>query len=423
MTVAAIALSFVMVALDKAVDTQSLNGNILYGGGPDGARTLLSTIAGSMITVAGVSFSMTIAALALASSQFGPRLLRNFIRDVGNQIVLGTFVSAFVYCLLVLRTVRSVQENQFVPHISVTVGMLMAVAGLTVLIYFIHHISGSIQATNIIAGVGRDLDRAIARLFPREVGRGAWEVEGGQSKVEEALKAQDGEIVLARRSGYIQFIDLEALMEYGRDEDMIIGVACHPGNFVAREGEVATIWSQSRRDSHTLNRVSDAFAIGDRRTPEQDAEFSIDQLVEIAVRALSPGINDPFTAIACIDQLGAGLRRLAELEFPSPYRFDREGKLRLIAHPVTFEGIVDAAFNQIRQYGRSSAAVTIRLLETIAIVAEAAKTEERREYLLRHAMMVERGSRDGMGEPEDWKDADQRYRGVVEALRKWRKPA
>ena len=423
MTMAAIVLSFGTVALDKTVDTESLNGDVFYGGGPEGARSLLATIAGSMIGVAGVSFSITIAALALASSQFGPRLLRNFIRDVSNQIVLGTFVAAFMYCLLVLRTVRSVEEDQFVPHISVTVGLFMAIAGLSVLIYFIHHVSRSIQATDIIAGVGRDLDNAIARLFPREVGRNAWEVEGGQEMVEEALKASGAMIVAARRSGYVQSVDLEALMDYARRQDLRIGMACSPGKFVARDELVARIWPESRGNSDAAAKISDALVIGDHRTPEQDAEFSIDQLVEIAVRALSPGINDPFTAISCIDRLGAGLRRLAELEFPSAYRFDAEGKLRLIAQPVRFEGIVDASFNQIRQYGRGSAAVTIRLLETIAIVAEAAKTKERRDWLLRHAMMVERGSRGGMGESEDWKDVDERYRGVVEALEKWKESA
>jgi uncharacterized membrane protein len=423
MIVAAVVLSFATVAIDKAVDSGSVAPDLIYAGGPEGARALLATIAGSMITVAGVSFSITIAALALASSQFGPRLLRNFMRDTGNQIVLGTFISAFMYCLLVLRTVRSVQEDEFVPHISVTIGILTAVAGLIVLIYFIHHVSESIQAATIIAGVGRDLDRAIARLFPREVGRGVSDVEGGQEKVEQALNAPGAETVVALHSGYVQLVNLDSLMALAREKDLVIGVACHPGNFVARGGQIARVWCREPADADCLERVSEAFAIGDRPTAEQDVEYSIDQLVEIAVRALSPGINDPFTAIACIDRLGASLRRLAELEFPSPYRFDSEGRLRLIAPPVRFEGILDAAFNQIRQYGRTSAAVTIHLLENIALVAEAARTEERRGWLLRHAMMVERGSRDGMGEAEDWKDVDERYRSVIEALEKGKKPA
>ncbi len=420
MTICAIALSFATVALDKTIDTQSWNDNVIYGGGPEGARTLLSTIAGSMITVAGVSFSITIAALALASSQFGPRLLRNFIRDIGNQIVLGTFISAFIYCLLVLRNVRSAEENQFVPHISVTVGILTAVAGLIVLIYFIHHVSQSIQATSIIAGVGRDLDHAITRLFPREVGRGVSEVEGGQEAVERLLKTPGAHEVVAPHSGYVQAVNLDSLMAHAREKNLVIGVAVHPGNFVPRGALIARVWYREPEDNPRLKSVASAFAIGDRRTSEQDVEYSIDQLVEIAIRALSPGINDPFTAIACVDRLGASLRRLAQLEFPSPYRFDSGGNLRLIAPPVRFEGIVDAAFNQIRQYGRSSAAVTIHLLENIALVAEAARTEERREWLLKHAMMVERGSREGMGEAEDWKDVDARYRSVIEALGKWK---
>ncbi len=142
----------------------------IYTRGPDGARAVLSTIAGSMITVAGVVFSVTIVALSLASNQFGPRLLRNFMRDRGNQIVLGTFVATYLYCLLVMRTVQGMDGSQFVPHLSVTVAILMAVASLGVLIYFIHHVAVSIQAPELIANVAHELHEAIDRLFPEELG-------------------------------------------------------------------------------------------------------------------------------------------------------------------------------------------------------------------------------------------------------------
>lgn len=245
MSAAAIGLSFATIEIDQAVDKGSVNGTLIYTGGPDGARTLLSTIAGSMITVAGVSFSITIAALALASTQFGPRLLRNFIRDTGNQLVLGTFISAFIYCLLVLRSVRSVPGDEFVPYISVSIGVLTAVAGLLVLIYFIHHVSNSIQATTVIAGVGRDLDNAIARLFPREVGRGVGEIEGGKEQVEEALKTPGAVEVFAPHSGYVQSVNLDSLMSLAREKDLVIGVSCHPGNFAARASQIARVWSRA----------------------------------------------------------------------------------------------------------------------------------------------------------------------------------
>lgn len=174
MAVAAAGLSFGAIQLDEFTTTTVLDRlSWVYTGGPEGARAVLSTIASSMITVAGVTFSITIVALTLASQQFGPRLLRNFLRDPGNQIVLGTFVSTFIYCLLVLRTVRGSDEEEFVPHLAVTLGVGLAMLSLGVLIYFIHHVATSIQAARIIANVAEDLEGAINQLFPDSVGEDA----------------------------------------------------------------------------------------------------------------------------------------------------------------------------------------------------------------------------------------------------------
>src|SRR5690349_8302143 len=167
MACGAIALSFITVALDKTVTERWLQAHTwAYTGGAEGASLVLSTVAASMITIAGGVFSMTLVALSLASSQLGPRLLRNFMRDTATQVVLGTFISTFVYCLLVLRTIRRADEVAFVPHLSVTVGLLMAVSSLGVLIYFIHHVAVSIQADEVIARVAADLFEGIERLFP-----------------------------------------------------------------------------------------------------------------------------------------------------------------------------------------------------------------------------------------------------------------
>ncbi len=167
MTAGAVGLSFASVHLDQVVKAEWVRAvGWIWAGSPEGARQVLSTIAGSMITVAGVAFSITIVALTLASTQFGPRLLRNFVRDLGNQVVLGTFVSTFVYCLLVLRTVRGGDVAEFVPYLSVTLGVAFALASLGVLIYFIHHVSGAIQAEHLIASVADELEDAIERMFP-----------------------------------------------------------------------------------------------------------------------------------------------------------------------------------------------------------------------------------------------------------------
>ena len=231
----AIALAFAMLTLDQSGKSGPIEKLAwIYAGGPDGARTLLSTIAGSMITVAGTAFSITIVALTLASSQFGPRLLRNFMRDTGNQVVLGTFIATFIYCLLVLRTVRGDDYNVFVPQISVTVGIVLAMTSIGVLIYFIHHASTSIQAWHVIGEVGSDLDKAIDRLFPQKIGYGG---AGDKRRwVEEIPVGFDREAspILATSSGYLQAIDDDKLMKIAKSKQLLVRIKHRPGKFVVK---------------------------------------------------------------------------------------------------------------------------------------------------------------------------------------------
>ena len=414
MAFGAAVLAVITVAVDEEVNTSSIEGDFVYAGGPEGARTLLGTIAASMIGVAGVSFSITVASLTLASGQFGPRILRNFTRDRGNQVVLGTFIAGFIDCLLVLRTVRGTDGDDFVPYISVTVGLVLALAGLAVLIYFIHHVSTSIQATSIVAAIGREFDHAVERMFPGTIGAEPppdAELEGVAEDVD-----REGAEIPARKDGYVQGIDLQRLLSIAIRDDLVIRMRHRPGHFVSKGTALASVVPKASVSAATIQRLQSAVFVGDHRTPDQDVEFSVDQLVEIAVRALSPGVNDPFTAMACLERLGAGLRRLAVVQIPSPYRHDDSGRLRVIAWPVDFEGVFDAALNQIRQYGAESAAVAIRMLEVIAGVAEVAEEPDRRRALLRHAVMIERGSRQAIKEELDLQAIEERYRAVVATL-------
>lgn len=412
----AVMLSLATINLDKAAASDNRIAALgwTFTRGPEGSRAVLSTVAGSMMTITSVTFSITIVALQLASSQFGPRLLRNFMRDRGNQLSLGTFIATFAYCLLILRTVNGTQDERFVPHISVTVGLLMALTSLGVLIYFIHHAAASIQAENVIANVGRDLDEAIARLYPECVSMGP----AGSSGDETPPPSFDHESrpVAADRSDYIQNIDVDRLMALAGEHDVIIGVPHRPGKFLVAGGDLARVWPGDRLDDEIAERVRGAFYLGPIRTLTQDVEFAIDQLVEIAVRALSPGVNDPFTAINCVDRLGAALVVLAGREIPSPFRYDDEGRLRLIADASTVVGLVNAAFDQVRQAARDDAAVTIRLLETIAAVAGQARGEAWRSALRRQAEMVLRGSQQALPEEEDRREAERRLRDVLTAL-------
>ena len=411
-------LAFATVALDTPVtDWLTLNWGLTFTGGAEGASSLLGAIAGSMITIAGVVFSMTLVALSLASSQLGPRLLRSFMRDTKTQMVLGTFVATFLYCLLVLRTIRRAEEIVFVPHLSVALGVLLAVVSVGVLIYFIHHVSVSIQANEIVARVGTELIEEIERLFPESIGRGAPRIPAEPPDAD-FLDSFDREArpIGSAGDGYLQFVDGDALMALAMQEDVVIRLERRPGHYVVATRPLALVWPGDRVTDQLVDRVNAAFALGNQRTSGQDIEFAVNQLVEIAVRALSPGVNDPFTAVTCVDHLGSALCRLAERDMPSPYRHDTQDQLRVITPVFTFPDVTDAAFNQIRQYGRSSTAVTIRLLETIAEVAGSVHRSEDRVALLRHARMIARGAGGGLPEDEDRHEVEKRFQSANRLL-------
>ncbi|MBV9386636.1 MAG: DUF2254 domain-containing protein [Chroococcidiopsidaceae cyanobacterium CP_BM_ER_R8_30] len=417
MVAVAVGLSFATIAIDNVVKNKWLDKlGWIYANGPDGARTVLSTIAGSMITVATTAFSITIVALQLASGQFGPRLLRNFMRDTSNQIVLGTFISTYIYCLLVLRTIEGFQNKTFVPQVAVTFGIMMAVASLGVLIYFIHHTAESIQADNLIAKVSQELNKAIDRLFPLDLGQ---EPPEPKRRIEEIPTNFDLEAypILATGSGYLQEIDNDYLMQLATQNNLLLRLKSRPGKFVVQGSELVGVWPGNSINKKLTKQFNDAFIWGVQRTERQDVEFPLHQLVEIAVRALSPAVNDPYTAIRCVDRIAAALCHLAEKDIPSPYRYDKDNRLRIIAEPVTFAGMTDTAFNQIRQYGSSSAAVTIRLLEAIAVIAAHTDNKKHCAALLNHASMIWRGSHEGLPEEQDRKDVEERYQEVLKTLK------
>lgn len=387
-----------------------------YSLGPSGSRAILSAIAGSMVSVATTAFSIMIVALQLASSQFGPRLLRNFMQDTGNQVVLGTFISTFVYSLMVLRTINGVEENEFVPHIAVTCGIGLAISSIGVLIYFIHHSASSIQVDQVIKKVGSDLDDAIDRLFPEKIGRSAPQQQ--EQRMADIAREFDRVScsIEAGNSGYIQTIDDKKLMQIATDKKLLLRVQQRPGRFVVKGSELVRVFPEEKVNKQLIAQINNVFVFGSQRTEQQDIEFSIDQLVEIAVRALSPGINDPFTAIRCIDQLNAALCHFAQQEIPSPYRYAHNNQLRVIAEPITFAEVTDTAFNQIRQYGQSSVAVTMRLLEAIAVIASFTHRTSDQIALRRHADMIERGSQEGVAEELDRKAIEERYLAAVKAI-------
>jgi uncharacterized membrane protein len=343
MTLAAVIAAFVMLHIDRTYFPADVHGFLLYSGGADGAKTLLSTVAGSIITVAGVVFSITIAALTQASAQFGPRLLRKFMRDASNQVVLGTFVATFVYCLLILRTIHGrVDDGQsFIPQASVTGAVLLSVASVAVLIYFIHHVSMSLQAPNIVAAVRADLLKVLEGMA-----KSTADAHGAPRGCPASMPAEfstPGCPILSTCDGYIQAVDYSDLLETARECGLLLRLACRAGDYIIAGNPLMHVWRADQCSSAIGRRLNAAFICGNQRTSEQDLEYAIRQMVEVAVRALSPGINDPFTAINCIDALGSIVCRAARAKLPSPCLYDRANRLRLLTPVSTFAGITDAS--------------------------------------------------------------------------------
>ena len=424
MMLAGAGLALGLGALDASLAARGARLRWVRDVGPEGARLLLSTLAGSVITVSGVGFSMTMVTLTQASTQFGPRLLRNFMRDTGNQVVLGIWVGTFVYAILVLRTVQTGDGRVFVPHVSVSAAVVLALACIMALVYFFHHVSFSLQAPQVVASVGRELDEVIARMFPGHLGR------GGARPAEEhghpALPSgfdQDARPVIAPRSGYVQAVDDAILMQAAGERDLLLRLAVRPGDFVIAGNPLLRAWPPARAPSDLDSRLQRAFLVGDQSTPEQDVEFAIDQIEQIALRAVGPGFNDTFTAIHCLDWLAAGLAHVAQEELPSPYRYDAQGALRVITPVSTFDGLTDAAFNQIRQIGRDKAAVLIRLIEVIADLAPRMRNAGQKDALRRHARVTYEEALGALTSAHDRGDVEDRYRKAMTALGGDERPA
>ncbi len=375
-TTAAI-LSLALVRFDAWLGERTVReAEWLYAFGPEGARAILSAIASSMITVAGLTFSITMLTLQLASSQFGPRLLRNFMRHRGIQIVLGIFISTFIYCLLVLRTVRGVEGASFVPHVSVAFGLVLAVASIAVLIYFIHHVANAIRIETVLADLAAETAETIERLYPQQLGADAPAAPGA------VLPAgfESGRLAIpAEAGGYVQRVDDEALMGVATEADLVLRIEARPGRFVYAGAALLSAWPAERLSEDVVARLRGALVIGNDRTPYQDLDFSIRRFVEIAQRALSPGINDPTTAIYCIDRLGEAFLCLAGRQLPSPTRADDAGRLRVLTEVDTLHALAGPAFAAVARYGAEDTDVVRRLTQVIGAVSAAAEPVARRD--------------------------------------------
>lgn len=381
----------------------------VISGAADAARQLLTSIAASVITVVGIVFSITIVTLTLASTQFGPRMLRNFIRDRGTQLTLGTFVATFVYCVVVLVSIGPGDRGEFVPHISITATFGLVLVDLAVLVYFIHHIATQIQLPQVIAGIAKDLSQAVAVQSEDQPGFATRKPARGPSLDELLEKIEtSGGVIRTPKSGYLQFIRHRTLIRIATEADAVIRLPYRPGHFLVEGRELASVWPPTAAEQ-VATYLARAQATGPHRTLTQDVAFGVDQLVEIAIRALSPAVNDTFTALTCIDWLGDSLCKIAPVWTPTQVHRDHLGVIRVISDQVSYERLVQRAFEKIRQAGRGMPAVMIRQLDALTTIMEQTTDAQRASVLMQQATMIHRANLESVPDDSDRADVDRRY--------------
>jgi uncharacterized membrane protein len=359
----------------------------LFGVGADGARQMLSTLAGSMMSVMGITFSMTLVALALASSQYTSRILRTFMGSRVTQVTLGIFAGIFAYCLVVLRTIRGGGgADEFVPGLAVFFAFVQSLGGIGVLVFFIHHIASSIQASSIIASIAQDTIVSIERLFPERLGRGPDEDED-PDQVLKSAEEMSWYPVPAAVNGYIQSVDNDALLRLARDRNTVVRMERGIGTFVVQNTALASLALDDPPDQETIKALNAAYNVGRHRTVEQDPAFGIRQIVDMALKALSPGVNDTSTAVMCIDYLTAILAQLAPRKFPASLRYEGD-RLSVITIAPTFEGLLAEAFDQIRGSAIGNVGIMARMLSAIETLASLTASPRRRRALHEQVLWI-----------------------------------
>jgi len=328
----------------------------------EGARTVMATIAGSMITVAGVTFSITISSIVHATTQFGPRLLTNFMHDRGNQITLGTFIATFLYCLLVLSSISGGMETEpvFVPQFAVLLGVVLALGSTMVLIYFVHHVPASIHASHVISSVGKLLLEKTEKLYPIDVTKSDVEFRPTAAR-RFPQESSNTHLFRAMFTGYIQFLDVEGLEALAEGEGVLLVINVKPGDFVSEGDYIAWTDETPVKPANFGEQLCAAFLYGDRRTPSQDILFLANELVEIASRALSPGINDPFTAMMCLDWLSSSYALIANRRSTENLKYNREGVLRVVLPVIQYQEFIQETIKKLMPYVSADRNATLHM--------------------------------------------------------------
>ncbi len=414
--VAAIALFWATLEIDRAVYHGTLSlPTWVESGSADTARGILLAVAAAIMTVIGINFSVTIVTLTLASTQFGPRMLRNFIRDRGTQLTLGTFVATAVYCVLVLIAIGPAEHGVFVPHLSVNFVYLLVLVDLGMLIYFLHHIAIQIQLPFVIASIANDLMRYL-RVRKPDIRMSTGDRQDDPDEIAALIDTieSSGAVIRNPKGGYLQAIRYDILIRKVAAADAVVYLPYRPGNFLVEDRELAAVWPPEAADRVTRG-LKRAQVTGPIRTLAQDPAFAIDQLVEIAIRALSPAVNDTYTALACVDWLGNALCKLARVWTPARAYRDRAGAIRVICDQVSYENLVQRSFDKVRQASRGMPALLIRELDALTAILEQTTDADQARVLMDQAAMIQRANLESVPEESDRADVESRYSAAARA--------
>lgn len=395
MAMIAAPLAWLLYGLDRRVPDELIQSSrLVISGSPDQMRTMLIAIAGTVLATAGVVFTLLTLPLSTVAAQYGSRLLRVFLRDRTTQIVLAMFVGTFVYCIAGALSILPAEIESGGAQITATVGLVLMIATFGTLILLVQHISTMLQAPNIAAAAGRE--------FLNVVG-----VENSDESREEKNPVQadrmaqiamtEGEAyrVRAMEVGYIQTLDPDILLTLAREIDVVIRLVAKPGDYVWDGKLVAQVWPGSQFNERLERQLQRAVRIGNQRTPTQDVECAVNQLVEMAVRAMSPAINDPFTAMTCLDHIGNGLGLFAKQGPENRNTYDPGGRLRLVFEPLSFDKLLGAAFDMLRHASCDNASVLLHMLDVIGACGQQISAPESRRLLLHHVGLIQEESRVG----------------------------
>jgi uncharacterized membrane protein len=399
MALLAVLLAWAMYWLDNRIPNAALaNNRFFLSGSVAELRTTLITIATTTLATAGVVFTLLTLPLSTVAAQYGSRLLRVFLGDRTTQLVLGMFVATFVYGIAGALSIASTAVEPAGPQLTATVGLYLMMATFASLIVLVQHVSTMLQAPNIAAAAGAELVEVVQAEITEEVTSGDVRASlighTGQGAPGTQMEPE-GFLVRLTRTGYLQYVDPETLLTLAREKDLVIRLLRKPGHFVGGSVAVAQVWPAGRVDAQLAGQIRQVFQIGNVRTPTQDVEYAVNQLVEMAVRAMSPAINDPFTAMTCLDHIGEGLALFIRQGEKGSHYYDRAGRLRLVLEPVTFDQLFGAAFDMLRHASCDNSSVLQRMLQVIEMIGRETQAPEARRQLLRHVCLIQAESQAG----------------------------